>query len=213
MTNPLLGQMMDSPLLISNILTSAARHHSNMEIVSKRAEGDIHRYTVAELQIRSKKLAQALEHLGLKMGSRIGTLAWNGYRHLEIYYGVSGSGPQSPNETKDCSSGSTQVQYVNSENSIIKYVFNYVSGVLTREISPCLAGADTCPVDLISQDSNVNISNMTFFVIGADHEFDADMTKKTQPRVIITASGLISSKGSTPTSFNLQTTASQRIRN
>jgi fatty-acyl-CoA synthase len=92
MTNPLFGQMMDSPLLISNILTSAARHHSNMEIVSKRAEGDIHRYTVVELQMRSKKLAQALEHLGIKKGSRIGTLAWNGYRHLEIYYGVSGSG-------------------------------------------------------------------------------------------------------------------------
>jgi fatty-acyl-CoA synthase len=92
MTNQLLGQMMDSPLLISNILDSAARHHAKMEIVSKRVEGDIHRYTVPELQIRSKKLAQALKDLGLKMGSRIGTLAWNGYRHLEIYYGVSGSG-------------------------------------------------------------------------------------------------------------------------
>ncbi len=92
MKNQLLGQMMDSPLLISNILDSAARHHAKMEIVSKRAEGDIHRYTVPELQLRSKKLAQALKQLDLKMGSRIGTLAWNGYRHLEIYYGVSGSG-------------------------------------------------------------------------------------------------------------------------
>ncbi len=92
MKNQLLGQMMDSPLLISNILVSAARHHAKMEIVSKRAEGDIHRYTVPELQLRSKKLAQALKQLDLKMGSRIGTLAWNGYRHLEIYYGVSGSG-------------------------------------------------------------------------------------------------------------------------
>jgi fatty-acyl-CoA synthase len=92
MTNQIFGQMMDSPLLISNILDSASRHHAKMEIVSKRAEGDIHRYTVSELHIRSKKLAQALECLGLKMGSRIGTLAWNGYRHLEIYYGVSGSG-------------------------------------------------------------------------------------------------------------------------
>lgn len=92
MTNQLFGQMMDSPLLISNILDSASRHHAKMEIVSKRVEGDIHRYTISELHIRSKKLAQALEYLGLKMGSRIGTLAWNGYRHLEIYYGVSGSG-------------------------------------------------------------------------------------------------------------------------
>ena len=92
MTNQLFGQMMDSPLLISNILDSAARHHAKTEIVSKRSEGDIHRYTVTELQIRSKKLAQALKNLDLKIGTRIGTLAWNGYRHLEIYYGVSGSG-------------------------------------------------------------------------------------------------------------------------
>ena len=92
MTKALFGQMMDSPLLISNILSSAARYHAQLEIVSRRAEGDIHRYTVVDLQVRAKKLAQALERLHLDAGSRIGTLAWNGYRHLEIYYGVSGSG-------------------------------------------------------------------------------------------------------------------------
>jgi len=115
----------------------------------------------------------------------------------------------------DCLGGGPSVQYVNSEGYLIKYVFSTDSslGVLTRTDLNCYPFTDPCPaIDLISRDSNVNISNMTFFVIGADHGSDT-MPTRTQPRVIITASGLISSKGSTPTSFNLQTTASQRIRN
>ena len=90
--SPILGQMMESPLLISNILTSAARHHPKSEIVSKRMEGDIHRYKTTDLELRAKKLAKALKSFKFDLGTRIGTLAWNGYRHLEIYYGVSGSG-------------------------------------------------------------------------------------------------------------------------
>ena len=91
-TSAILGQMMDSPLLISNILTSSSKHHSKTEIISKRIEGDIHRYKTTDLEIRAKKLAQALETFKFETGTRIGTLAWNGFRHLEIYYGVSGSG-------------------------------------------------------------------------------------------------------------------------
>ncbi len=82
----LMGQMMQMPLLISSLLTHAARHNG-----SKRVEGDIHRTNWAEVELRSRKLAQALARLGCEAGDRIGTLAWNGYRHLEIYYGVSGS--------------------------------------------------------------------------------------------------------------------------
>ena len=87
----LMGQMMNMPLSISSLLTHAARHNGDIEIVSKRVEGDMHRTTWAEVELRSRKLAQALARLGLKAGDRVGTLAWNGYRHLEIYYGVSGS--------------------------------------------------------------------------------------------------------------------------
>ncbi|MDI1260616.1 3-(methylthio)propionyl-CoA ligase [Aquabacterium sp.] len=87
----LMGQMMHMPLLISSLLTHAARHNGDVEIVSKRVEGDMHRTTWSEVELRSRKLAQALARLGLKPGERVGTLAWNGYRHLEIYYGVSGS--------------------------------------------------------------------------------------------------------------------------
>ena len=87
----LMGQMMHMPLLISSLLTHAARHNGDTEVVSKRVEGDMHRTTWAEVELRSRKLAQALDRLGVKAGERVGTLAWNGYRHLEIYYAVSGS--------------------------------------------------------------------------------------------------------------------------
>ncbi len=87
----LMGQMMHMPLLISSLLTHAARHNGDTEIVSKRVEGDMHRTTWAEVELRSRKLAQALDRLGMKAGDRVGTLAWNGYRHLEVYYAVSGS--------------------------------------------------------------------------------------------------------------------------
>jgi fatty-acyl-CoA synthase len=89
--NPVPGQMMQMPLLISNLIRHAARHHGDTEIVSRRVEGDIHRTTYRAAELRSRKLAQALTRLGCGTGERIGTLAWNGYRHVEIYYGVSGS--------------------------------------------------------------------------------------------------------------------------
>lgn len=88
----LMGQMMSMPLLISSLIQHAARHTGDTEIVSKRCEGDLHRYTWRDAELRSRQLAQALARLGCEAGDRIGTLAWNGHRHLEIYYGASGSG-------------------------------------------------------------------------------------------------------------------------
>jgi len=88
----MLGQMMHQPLLISSLLVHAERHHGNREIVSRRTEGDLHRYTYRDLARRSRQLANALADLGLAATARVGTLAWNGYRHMELYYGASGSG-------------------------------------------------------------------------------------------------------------------------
>src|SRR5687768_8607694 len=87
----LMGQMMQMPLMISSLLVHAARHNGDVEIVSKRVEGDLHRYTYRDAELRARKLAQALAKLGCEPGDRVATLAWNGYRHLEIYYGASGS--------------------------------------------------------------------------------------------------------------------------
>jgi fatty-acyl-CoA synthase len=86
------GQMMSMPLLISSLLVHAERHHGEREIVSRRIEGDIHRTTYKELAARSRRMARALGHLGVRAGDRVATLAWNGYRHMELYYAVSGSG-------------------------------------------------------------------------------------------------------------------------
>ncbi|RNF28479.1 long-chain fatty acid--CoA ligase [Massilia aurea] len=90
--SPLQGQMMDRPLLISGILGFAARYYGDTEIVSRRVEGDLHRYTYRDCARRARQLANALGALGIGMGERVASLAWNGYRHLELYYGVSGSG-------------------------------------------------------------------------------------------------------------------------
>ncbi|HTR06080.1 MAG TPA: 3-(methylthio)propionyl-CoA ligase [Paraburkholderia sp.] len=92
MSAPLLGQMMDVPLTVSSLIAHAARHHGSTQIVSRRIEGDIHRYTYRECEVRARQLAQALIALGVTPGERIGTLAWNGYRHLEAYFGVTGFG-------------------------------------------------------------------------------------------------------------------------
>jgi 3-(methylthio)propionyl---CoA ligase len=86
------GQMMDQPLLISSLLVHAERHHGSREVVSRRCEGDLHRYSYRDLARRCRQVANALAGLGLGMGDRIGTIAWNGYRHMELYYGGSGSG-------------------------------------------------------------------------------------------------------------------------
>jgi 3-(methylthio)propionyl---CoA ligase len=86
------GSMMQLPLLISSLLVHAERHHGDQEVVSRRVEGDIHRTTYRELAARSRRMANALAKLGIESGQRVATLAWNGYRHLEIYYAVSGSG-------------------------------------------------------------------------------------------------------------------------
>lgn len=88
----MLGLMQDHPLLISQLLDFAVRHHPQTEIVSRRLEGDIHRYTYVDAARRSRQVANALDRLGIAPGDRVGTLAWNGYRHFEMYFGVSGSG-------------------------------------------------------------------------------------------------------------------------
>ncbi len=86
------GMMMGVPLLVTSVLRHAALYHADTEIVSRTTEGPIHRYTYADCWARAQKLAHALAGLGLQPGDRVGTLAWNGYRHLECYYAVGGSG-------------------------------------------------------------------------------------------------------------------------
>jgi 3-(methylthio)propionyl---CoA ligase len=88
----MLGLMQDRPLLISQIIDFAAASYPDVEIVSRTVEGPIHRYGYKDAHKRSKQIAEALQGLGIKLGDRIGTIAWNGFRHFELYFGISGLG-------------------------------------------------------------------------------------------------------------------------
>ncbi|HUN49483.1 MAG TPA: 3-(methylthio)propionyl-CoA ligase [Candidatus Sulfotelmatobacter sp.] len=86
------GLMQGTPLMISSLIDYAAQYHGDTEIVSRTIEGPIHRTNYRQVQKRAKQLANGLLAKGVKLGDRVATLAWNGYRHLEIYYAVSGIG-------------------------------------------------------------------------------------------------------------------------
>jgi acyl-CoA synthetase (AMP-forming)/AMP-acid ligase II len=86
------GMMMDRPLLISQMVAYSGRYHRDAEIVSRAIEGGIHRYRYPDLEARAKRLAKALQRLDIGLGDRVATLAWNSYRHLELYFAISGMG-------------------------------------------------------------------------------------------------------------------------
>ncbi|HTS21873.1 MAG TPA: 3-(methylthio)propionyl-CoA ligase [Casimicrobiaceae bacterium] len=86
------GLMMNVPLMISSLIRHADTYHGDGEIVSRTIEGPVHRYTYRDAHTRVRRLARALQRLGIEAGDRVGTLAWNGYRHFELYYAVSGMG-------------------------------------------------------------------------------------------------------------------------
>ena len=88
----MLGLMQNHPLNIAATIEFAARCHGDGEIVSRRVEGDLHRTTYGELAKRVRQVAHALDAMNIGRGGRVATLAWNGYRHLELYFGISGSG-------------------------------------------------------------------------------------------------------------------------
>ncbi|MEO1135433.1 MAG: long-chain fatty acid--CoA ligase [Pseudomonadota bacterium] len=88
----MMGLMMDRPLLTTEILKHAVRNFRNTELVTRTVEGPVHRYTIADSELRIRKLANALTELGVKRGDRIGVIGWNTYRQFELYYAVGGLG-------------------------------------------------------------------------------------------------------------------------
>src|SRR5271155_1112239 len=86
----MLGLMQSHGLLISTVLKHAARHHATGEILSRNHQNSTDRSNWAELESRARRLARVLKHLGVAAGDRVGTLAWNGTRHLEVYYAAPG---------------------------------------------------------------------------------------------------------------------------
>ena len=86
------GLMMDRPLLIGALIRYAAEYHGDTEIVTRTTEGPIHRYNYVEAERRAKQLAKAMMRLGVAVGDRVATIAWNNHRHFELYFAVSGIG-------------------------------------------------------------------------------------------------------------------------
>ena len=89
----MLGLMQDWPLLIHRIIDHAAAQHGRRAVTTRRVEdGSIHRTTYADVRRRALKLAKRLAQDGIRLGDRVGTLAWNTWRHLETWYGITGIG-------------------------------------------------------------------------------------------------------------------------
>lgn len=88
----MLGLMQQHPLLISSLIEHAASAHPGVPIVSFEPGGPAHRCTYADIDCRARQLAKALTTLGVREGDRVGTMAWNGYRHVELFFGASGMG-------------------------------------------------------------------------------------------------------------------------
>ncbi|MBI1238983.1 MAG: long-chain-fatty-acid--CoA ligase [Alphaproteobacteria bacterium] len=86
------GLMQDWSLLTSKILDHAALYYGDREIVSRSIEGPMHRTTYSEIHSRARRVAKALAREGVREGDRVGTLAWNSWRHLEAWYGIAGLG-------------------------------------------------------------------------------------------------------------------------
>jgi acyl-CoA synthetase (AMP-forming)/AMP-acid ligase II len=130
------GLMQNRPLLISTLIEYAAAWHGDREIVSRDPEGSIHRTTYSALQPRAKRLAGALHSLGVGFGVPVATLAWNSFRHLELYYGVTGSGrilhTVNPRLFHD------QIQYI-IDHAEDRYVFfDPVLAPLAEQLAPHL---------------------------------------------------------------------------
>ncbi len=88
----MLGLMQDWPLLIHRIIDHAATQNGGREVISRSVEGPIHRTTYAEVRRRALRVAKRLSKDGIKPGDRVATLAWNTWRHLESWYGITGIG-------------------------------------------------------------------------------------------------------------------------
>ena len=132
----MLGLMQDHKLLVSSLIDHAAACHPAAEIVSRTVEGPMHRCTYGDIHRRSKQLANALAALGVQRGDRVATLAWNGYRHMELYFGVSGMGAVL--HTANPRLFPEQLEYIlnHAEDTVLCFDLSFVA--LVEELLPKL---------------------------------------------------------------------------
>src|SRR5215213_1524111 len=136
----MLGLMQDWPLLCHRVIDHAANQHGNREVVSRSIEGPLHRTTYAEVRTRALKVAQRLQGEGIGLGDRVATLAWNTWRHLEAWYGITGIGAVyhtvNPRLFED------QLVYIinHAEDRLLFLDLTFVP--LTEKIAPRLPGVE-----------------------------------------------------------------------
>ena len=144
------GLMMDMPLLISDLIRHADRNHGDTEIVSRTVEGDIHRYTYRDAHARARRAANALRKLGVKAHERVATLAWNSFRHYELYYAISGMGAE----------GAPAVPALTAALRDQEAAVRYAVAIALREIGPPARAAIPALEKVAEDDINDDVAFM-----------------------------------------------------
>ena len=134
----MLGLMQHHPLLVSSLIEHAIRSHPDTEIVSRTVEGAIHRTSYGQIGRRAKQVANFLRERGVGPGARIGTLAWNGYRHMELYFGVSGTGAVL--HTINPRLFPEQIEYIVNHAEDEYLFFDVTFAPLVEKLAPALQG-------------------------------------------------------------------------
>jgi len=135
------GLMMDRPLLVSSVIDYAAEVFPEVEVVSQTVEGGIHRYGYRAARERIGRLANALLGLGIKPGDRVATLAWNGYRHFELYYAIAGIGAVC--HTINPRLFPEQITYIANHAEDTALFFDLTFLPLVEKLAPALKSIDT----------------------------------------------------------------------
>jgi fatty-acyl-CoA synthase len=143
------GLMQRQPLLLSAVIRHAARHHPAGEVVSKLLDGSVHRTNYREIERRSRCLARALQALDIHVGDRVATLAWNSYRHLELYYAVSGSGVVC--HTVNPRLATDDIAYIINHAADVVLFAEASFADLVRQIAPAIAASVRAVVFLTNE--------------------------------------------------------------
>ena len=155
------GLMMDYPLTLDTIIEHANRMSPKKKIKTKLPDGSLHEYTYADFYKRVKKLGNVLESLGVEVGDRVGTFAWNNYQHMEFYFGIPGAGAVC--HTLNIRLSGEQLAYIinHAEDKVV-----FVDGTLLPLIEPIAGELNTVEHFVlfnISKEKEVNLPNVSYY--------------------------------------------------
>jgi fatty-acyl-CoA synthase len=169
----MLGLMQDWPLLVHKIIDHAALYHGDREVVSRSVEGPVVRTNYREIAGRAHKVAHALDRLGIRLGDRCATLAWNTARHIEAWYGITGIG--AIYHTLNPRLFPEQIAYIANHAEDKVLFFDITFAPLVEQLAPKLPSIElfVCLTDAAHL-PKANIPNLVAyeeFIAGADANF------------------------------------------